>query len=33
MKLKLNSEIVMKHEDEEMQKIWAETYKKTHKTK
>lgn len=33
MKLKLNSEIVMKHEDEDMQKIWAEAYKKTHKTK
>ena len=25
MKLKLNSEIVMKHEDEDMQKIWAST--------
>ena len=33
MKLKLNSEIVMKHEDEDMQKIWAEAYKKTHNTK
>lgn len=31
MKLKLNSEIVMKYED--MQKTWAEAYKKTHKTK
>lgn len=33
MKLKLNSEFVMKHENEDMQKIWAEAYKKTHNTK
>ena len=31
MKDKLNSEIVMRDEDEEMQQIWAETYNRTHK--
>ena len=33
MKDKLNSEIVMQHEDEEMKQIWLETYNKTHKIK
>lgn len=30
MKDKLNSEIVMRDESEEMRQIWSETYRKTH---